>query len=267
MKRYVLTVAAVLSGCVATDVGNPQTDEETSAEIRLQAYEEELPSALTLDDEVTITHAWIAVDATMFKRCEAETADSETDSESEESGESEAPETESDDEQYVSLQEEVVVADLVSGTSFPHPIRLGQPGTTFCGLSFDIRPVGADEAPDGTPPDMLGYAMLVRGARKDGTPFIVRGGFERGVELDGDVQLVPESVDPFFLGFAANTWLSQAELGALGGDVIEIDIDQNVEVYESFLEAVPRSARLFEDDGDGTLSVAETNSPLAIPQE
>jgi hypothetical protein len=262
VSRHLIVFAAFLSGCVATDVGNPQTEEKTQAEIRLQAYEEEHPAALTLSDEVTITHAWIAIDETTFEHCEDE---SETESAEDES-DTDSSETDSESEdEYVLLQDAVVVSDLISGTSFPDPIRLGQSGTEFCKLSFIIRPVGADELPAGAPEDMIGYSMLVRGTRKDGTPFVVRAGFEEEVEMEGAIRLMSDQPEPLFLGFSANTWLPQRQLGALVGDLIEIDIDTNPMVYASFVEAVPSSARLFEDDGDGRLEPEETLSPIAVP--
>lgn len=259
MKRYLLFIAVSIgSGCVATDVGNPQTDEETNAEIHVQAYEEETPSALTLDDELTITHAWMAIDETRLEACDDDESSGESESESEES--------ESEEEgEFEERQRGIIVTDLISGTSFPHPIRLGQAGMVFCSLRLDIRPVGADEAPAGTPSDLRGYSMLVRGHRKDGTPFIVRGGFNEEVELEGEIELMPDAVDSLLLGFAANTWLSQRELGSLVGDVIEIDRESNAEVYRRFVESVPESARLFADDGDGRLQPEESNSPLALP--
>lgn len=259
MKRayWCFPVLLWATGCVATDVGNPQ-DEPSDAEIRVVVFEEEpdaAPTALSLSDGVEITHVWMAIDETRFSATcdDVEEAEGETETE-----------TESEEDEEV-RQRELVVTDLVSGTSFPNPIAVMQPGTSFCAMRLRIRPVSAAELPAGAPAELAGYSMLVRGLRKDGTPFIVYANFDDELELGGEITLRTDAKSPFLIGFAANGWLPHRDLSPLPGDLIRIDAENHTLIYEAFRDAVSASPRLFHDDGDGILEPNEAERPIAVP--
>ena len=220
------------TGCVATDVGNPQDGDPVVSEIRLEAFEENDPRALTFADGMRITHAWIAIDEARFTPCEVVDVDG-------------------DDEE---LQVEgPVVTDLLTGTSFPGPFRPTGTKTVYCGFELDIRPLAASELPIGAPADLADTSMLVRGVRKDENPWVVRAQFEDTLELAGDVELRHDQVNRLVVGFAANTWISHRELSLLSGNPILIDPSVTPDIHDDFVDAVMESPRLFLDRVGGTL--------------
>lgn len=224
-------VCFVAFGCVATDVGNPQDDPVVS-EVRLEAYEETDPRALTFADGLRITHAWIAIDEARFTPCEVEVEDVD------------------DEELEV---EGPVVTDLLSGTSFPGPFRPTGTKTVYCGFELEIRPLDASELPAGAPAELAGASMLVRGLRKDNNPWVVRAEFEDALELEGDVELRTDQINRLVVGFAVNSWISQGDLSTLSGNPILIDPLTAPDLHDNFVDAVMESPRLFLDRVGGTL--------------
>lgn len=236
----------VFTGCVATDVGNPQTDGQTDVtqgEIEFEAYEAEaLANALMLDDGVELTEAWLVTDRVVLKPCD-------------DSGDTGDTETETDSEDVEDQLGSITATELLTGTSYPASPLLNLSMADYCG--FELRPSATDAAqlPQGAPDELSGLSMLVRGMRKDGTTFEVRSELEDSFDLDGGIHVDSGRVNRLVVGFAVNGWVNQRDLGPLTGEPIIISPDSNPTLYETFEETVSESARLF----DGST----TRSPIA----
>lgn len=227
-----------LSGCVATDVGNPQTEPEVEAEVTLEAFEEELPNALNLDDGIELTHIWVATDRIDLTACESADSEAELEDESED-----AP------SEFV----EPTVTDLLTGTSFPASPILALRGSNHCGFELRARPLLASELPAGAPADVAGASFVVRGLRKDGAPFLLRTTEAHEFELEGDIRLSADTRRRLSVGFAVNGWVRQADIGPLQGDPIRIDDETNTELLERFEDLVGESMRVFDGALGGVL--------------
>ena len=233
-KLIALSVFWLSTACVATDVGNPQTDEENESEVQLEAFEEEIRNALMLDDGIELTHAWVATERVSFEGCDTE---SETESETQDELEYRVPS----------------VTDLLSGTTFPAPIVVRERVASVCSLELEVRPLTAQELPQGAPADLAGHSMVVRGHRKDGNPFVVHATVTESFELEGDIDLLGRN--QFVVGFAVNGWITQSQIASLSGDPILIDSSTHEDVYDAFSDTVVDSLRLFRDEV-GTTPIA-----------
>ncbi len=249
MSRRLLVLSVAMTGCVATDVGNPQTNEpvvSTEAVVRIEAFEESLPNALTLQDGVVLTHAWLATSRVHLRSCDAEDppeVNNAPDGTVNNATNGDTTGADGDDLDVESLN----VTDLLSGTSFPNALAVGGTGRSFCGFEVEVRPLEDGEVPAGAPPELAGYSMLVRGLRKDGNPFVVRATLDATMELDGQILLSADSPNELVLGFAVNGWVTQGDLAALIGDPIVIDEASNSELYDAFEDTVVASPRLFRN--------------------
>jgi hypothetical protein len=138
----------------------------------------------------------------------------------------------------------------------------------YCRLRLDLHELREDEIPAGAPADLAGYAVLVRGARADGVPFVVRS--KQGVEFRLDAKSESFEVSdgvPFLLGVELGALIDSLELATLEGPSIVIDPESNEQALSNFRDALRESMRLFEDrDGDGALSETESaeSEELAI---
>lgn len=235
MTRHLVTFVALMmaSGCVATDVGNPQTDPvDVETEISLEAYvAEPPPNALALPDGVEITHAWVATNEIRFRKCDND-------------GDDDADDTATTTDPFVT--------DLLTGTSLPGAPGLSEPLATFCHLEFRVLPLDAASLPDGAPPDLAGLSVLVRGTRKDGNPFVLHAKFDEKLDLSGDIALSGDILNRLVVGFAANDWLTQGDLAAFTGNPILLDDETAPEVLDRFRDAFKRSAGLFREATSGT---------------
>jgi hypothetical protein len=130
----------------------------------------------------------------------------------------------------------------------------------YCRLRLDLHELREDEVPAGAPADLAGFAVLVRGERADGVPFVVRS--KQGVEFKLDAKDASfEIADglPFVLGLELGSLIGSLELATLEGPSIVIDPETNPDQLKAFRDALRTSVRLFEDqDRDGALSEAES---------
>ncbi len=236
-----------LTGCVVTDVGNPQTTtpQETKTPLKLVAYDSspktELPNALTLANGLEVTHAWVSIDELQAKSCDV------------------------DGGEPADVTFAPFFVNLLTGQAFPEPINLAS-GDTFCELSMELK-ASDDVLPGGVPADMRGLSVMIRAVRTDGTPVHVRADFSETLRLKGEVNL--RSLDALLVGFAANEWFDEdvQTLPAENG-VVLVDPDTNADTYESFRDSFKNSSRLFRDeDRNGELDDDEDENALAEYEE
>jgi hypothetical protein len=130
----------------------------------------------------------------------------------------------------------------------------------YCRLRLDLHELREDEVPAGAPADLAGYAVLVRGERADGVPFVVRS--KQGVEFKLDAKSGSFEVAdglPFLLGLELGSLIGSLELATLDGPSIVVDPETNPDQLKAFRDALRESVRLFEDqDRDGALSDTES---------
>lgn len=246
MKYPLLFMSIWLSGCVVTDVGNPQTSpEKTETPLKLVAYDStantDLANALTLAIGLEVTHAWVSIDELQAEGCEVNGVEPDE------------------------LEFAPFFVDLISGRAYPEPIKLAS-DSTFCELSMEIKPAEG-VLPGGVPADMQGLSIMVRAIRRDGTPVQVRGDFSETLRLRGDVNL--RDMDSLFVGFAANEWFDENVQALLAEDgAVVIDPDTNTDTYDLFRASFKNSSRLFRDENrDGELDDDEDDDALAEYEE
>ncbi len=250
VQRLWVLLPSVLAACAVTDVGNPQTEPEPEPEtevvVEVRAFEANMPNALTLRSGIEITHAWVALDSFAVQPCEPEGDDEEAEG--------------AEDLEPIAIEGSVVV-DLITGTSFPEPLRLTTIGRDFCGLSFEITEARRAQAPS-IPEDLDGLSVMVRGFRSDRTPFQVQADFSSSVEMEAEA--VVEEGEGLLLGFAADAWFDEKTLDSIDGPApIMINVADNDAVYDAFREEFASSSWLFPDyDRDGELDPRELSSPL-----
>lgn len=259
--------ALVLSGCVATDVGNPDDgefgttfdfvgyDDDSSATMETNANPNSNPmvTGLTLNSGIEIDR--VVFGFNRFKLRDAQNC-------------------EGDNEIDVEM---FVVSELLEGTDYPELPRIVRDVNQFCRFELQIKTITANDQPDGAPDDILGRAMFIEGRYADGTPFTIE------TREDDQLRLAPSSDDFFelpdeesrlFLAFDMNSWFDGLDLNQfrmeegemeLEDDPVFIDKDLDEDWTKAFRENVSDSARLFRDlDDDGTLDPAERENSLAV---
>lgn len=142
------------------------------------------------------------------------------------------------------------------------------PEGEYCRFEMRLHELSEAEAPASAPSDLVGFAVLMRGQRADGTPFTVRTKQPVQFRLDATESTFSVSDGrPFLLGFELSRLVQSLDLATVEGDEILVDPMNDPERLKDFDEALRHAPRLFEDlDGDGDLSEQETNSALAEGQ-
>lgn len=131
----------------------------------------------------------------------------------------------------------------------------------YCRLQLDLHELQADERPSGAPADLVGAALLMRGTRADGVPFMVKTKTSVEFRLRAkDTAFHIEGGVPFIIGFELSSMVASLDLGTLTGPSIVIDEATNTDRLDAFNEALKTSPRLFVDeDEDGDLSSGESD--------
>lgn len=229
-----------------TDVGNGAT-----AALEVRAYqgtaEQQKAGAMVLVDGTRVDEAWMVVERIRLRPgavCSG-----------------------GDDEVDV---EDPLIAELLEGGVLGGPASFPIEPGPFCRLRVRFHDIDAAAMPAGSPADLGGLSILVKGAREDGTAFVVRSRVNDELELeakDGSFQL-GAGRNPLFLAYELGTWTAALDLGSLpGGADIEIGNDANAERLQAFEDAVKASARLFRDaNDDGELSVDEHEADSALAE-
>lgn len=232
-----LSSLLALCACVGTEVGNPQDDVAVS--VAVTGYQRPQLAQLTLSTGVQIDSAWLIVEELELR--EAATCE---------------------DIGRTRLASPVAV-DLLAA---PAPLMLAAAQARYCRMEVKIGRV--DALPAGAPADLADHAIVARGRRADGVPFVLRSRLQEALRVRGDFSLDgPEA--GLVLAFSLDQWLSPAVLDAatpVGGQLL-IDEDNNEAALAAFEAAVARSADLFRDaNRDGLLQPADLLQRVATSQ-
>lgn len=141
-----------------------------------------------------------------------------------------------------------LVADLSAG---PVEIDFRSPDAVYNRVT--LRPRTGRDLPADAPSELRDNSFVVEGSRGDGVPFLLLSETEEHIELVGSFTL-ERAQKRLALGFAIDSWLSDADLdsASVEGGQITIDRDHNEALLASFEAALPSSITLVEDlDGDG----------------
>jgi hypothetical protein len=164
----------------------------------------------------------------------------------------------------------VAVADLLdAGVLGPRPEFVEASGP-HCRLRMDLHPIAAEELPQGAPAELVGHALLIRGSRADGVPFIARSNLPGQLRLDSrqDSFAVADGDDAFIVGFDLVAVVESLELDTFEGEEIVIDDRTEPDIVAKLNKELRKSATLFRDgDDDGVLSAAESADAAALASD
>lgn len=233
-----LAAAAIVPGCSGTSVGNPPGADVKLAVVGTGQVDGPSVSKMAIDigEGVVIKEAWVALTEIGLKA--TGTCGIGGDS-------VDAPGP--------------IAAELVTGSIYPEaPLWERPPDESYCAFRARMSPLG--DTISNVPLDLLGYSVLVRGERGDGTPF------EAQVDVMDLIQITGSKGPDFRLGaglvgiilaFDLGAWFNPAELAAAqatDGKVV-INATTNKEIEKSLRQRIPTSSRLFSDaNGDGRLN-------------
>ncbi|MGM0557953.1 MAG: hypothetical protein ACQEVA_16325 [Myxococcota bacterium] len=243
MKRLLyslLFIGVALSGCVGTDVGNPQ--EPSEVELDVKGYDDSNPNALTLPSGLRIDSAWLSMNQFEFRR--GENCGSST-----------------------GVVEQPILVDVISNETVTERPMFTTPAGDYCRFDAGFVPWSGD-VPEGAPADMAGYSVLIEGARSDGTEFVVRSDMDMPLQLasQNSAFALREGPESLLIGFALNEWFNETTLDNIeaNGEQIVIDSNSNASIYGQFNAALRRSSGLFRDENaDNALDMSERASELA----
>jgi hypothetical protein len=241
---FLLVLSTACSPHAGTDTGNP-----TSLGIKV----------VGLNSGVTLTEARIVlrdIDMDPLAACQAEAASPTSDFES-----------------GFTFAGPFVI-DLLNDTSLPPAGKIPIPSGTYCEIGLDFNRLGKEEAPEGILSDdpIIGSALIVRGSRDDGTPFLVRLNEDDRFKLEGTspdgfaIESVPGGT-LLFISFDLSAWFEGVDLNAavVSDGMIFIDHDDNAGLRSMIVENIKRSARLFKDlNGNGILDPEESDDTLVL---
>ncbi len=226
-----IALLAAASGCVTTEVGNPQTDSDVA--VAFTGFDEEstdppvlMRQSFIFRSGVVFTEAWLSLPLVELRF---------------------ADDCAGDD----SRLEGATFVELVSGQELPALPTITSSAQQLCRLEMEVGPTVS--VPTGVPEDLAGASILIRGTNADGVPFELRDTLEERFRLDGPYDL--DGDESFLVGFALADWLRAADVAAVADeDPVLIDIASRPAVIEGFRERVSDSADLFRDEGgDGLL--------------
>jgi hypothetical protein len=167
-----------------------------------------------------------------------------------------------------------VVVDLLNNSSLPEIGTVQTLSGIYCEIEikFDkLEPGAVPEIPADDP--LVNNAMIIRGTRGDGTPFLVRLTEDDRFKIEGSQANGFEIADSngleqFFVSLSRNTWFEGVDLNTAevsGDGTIVLDEANNVALWAGVVENVKRSARLFRDlNGDGVLNDNEIDASLVL---
>jgi hypothetical protein len=230
MNRLILIflTLALLSSCVATDVGNPE-DEKVDVELDFAGYEQTREGALTLESDARIDTAWIVLSQFRFQS-----------------------ESDCGEETPYDVSEPVVIDLLADEPTYESPI-FTKPVGDYCKLDVGFASVAAGKLPESAPAALADRSVLVEGARSDGVEFQIEADFDGLFHLNGALQsfkLAPDSRH-LIVGFALDEWLNEPKLNAVADEEpIIINAQTHPQILADFKASVGRSARLFRDRND-----------------
>lgn len=237
-----LLATATLTGCVGTDIGNPEQDSEVTLDY--EGYESEDPGALVLDSGITLEAAWIVVEAVQL---------------SEVDGGCTPPDN-------PDVQGPLVV-ELLTRREHPNTPVFTRLATDYCGLELRLTTATADILPADAPPELVGQSVLLSGLRADNLPFTLLADFNDSLSLspNGDsFSLLPER-DHLILAFDLRGWIDASLLDGLLNLLGPITDATAPDLIAGLRASLTGSIHLYRDSNDnGILDPQElAAAPLA----
>jgi hypothetical protein len=232
---------------VGTDVGNGAT-----VAVEMRGYDKQkttAPLSMTLVDGTSIDELWVVSSRFRVRRASSDTCAG--------SG--------ADEEKLAGP----FVADLVGDGFVGGPPILDTAATGYCRLWIDIGDSHAT-LPAGSPAELEGASIFVRGTRRDGVPFRITSKLKTDLRLDaksGTPFVVPEGDSQLFIAFPLDEILAASGIDLLAGADIVVDAENEKETLKAFEAAFRKAAKLFrdgDDDGDLDLDEAQEGEALAV---
>lgn len=233
-----LLAAAALSGCNATETGNPVTQQMLSLTARSSSEE------VSTRDEgaaLTVSSAWIVLGDMRFVK----SADCDRGAAS-----------------RVDVEGPLAI-DLVAAGE---PVEFDLDSGSYCRVRVRL-----EKAKDvaGAPAELEDQSIVLHGTRADGTPFVVKSRRNYDLELRarGGGFSLEAARGGMILAFDVATWLEGVDIeGAAASDtgMIEIDADHDRARLDVFEDNVKQAMELFRDrDRDARLDDDELDDSLA----
>lgn len=167
------------------------------------------------------------------------------------------------------------VINLLDNTSIPALDVFQISSGPYCEIDLTFDPIESQDLPKEISPEdpIVGNALLVRGARQDGTNFVVRLKHDDRFRLEASSPTGFEIADSngvarFFVSFDLTTWLTGVDLDSAtvsADGTIHIDDANNNALLTPIVQNVIHSARLFRDlNGNGILEPEEELPSLVL---
>lgn len=245
-KSLIAVLATLLTtGCVGTDVGNPQDEPEQKAEVELRfaGYQESERDALTLAGGAKIDAAWLGLDRFRFRQA-----------------------SQCAEEGAFDVAEPIAVDLLADEPSYDPPM-FTKPVGDYCQLDLGLARIGAPALPSNAPEALAENSMVVEGERSDGVRFKIHSRLDKQFYLQGALEnfTLVEGQQTLIVGFALNRWINTRKLNDIEDeDPILIDEDHHADLLAEFQDAVQTSANLYEDaNRNGELDGEEQRDSMA----
>jgi hypothetical protein len=257
--RWLALLAALLLGCIGTDVGNPEDDseivtgEEADGNVSLTALPLEAasssrrdnplmnPKRLITADGLTIHTAWIAVDSLLL--CQ---------------------ERKNKNPKCKRQKVGPAALNLITGETMPKQLKTLSKSGTYDTIVLNYqtsRSIGELVSV----PELKDAAIFIQGIDLDGRPFTVSDGEGGQISFQPQGGVTVQKGDNLFaLKLSPDKWLSAAALGELDEDPILISRAHNIPLFAYFERAFQTTTELLYDaDADGDMSDEEREHPLA----
>ena len=233
--------AATAAACGGTDVGNPVVDVDFP--LYNDSFEDEGGNGTlrAVGETTTLTEAWMAVERIRLRDAVNCNGNAE-----------------------IELVGPFAI-DLLDAGPVPQLTGIEMPAIGYC--RFELRWAVLDTTPPaGAPLELEGASIVIKGARGDGTPFVLRS--DRGDELRLDAVggefTIDDATVTLFVGFDGKRLFSTVDLdGAVvdGDGTIRIEPGSNDAQLSVFNDNVDTATELFDDDdADGQLDPEERDS-------
>lgn len=157
-----------------------------------------------------------------------------------------------------------LVGNLVQADVLSKPSEaLLVPSGKQCSVRIELDAVDPSDLPFGSPAELVGASLFVRGVLADQTPFIVRSTTRQVFHVDApkDAPIEVAGEDPFMIAFDVEHALMSLELAELRSEdgVVLIDDEHNSKWLAKLKKSIRSQAVLFRDaDADGVLSADES---------
>ncbi len=234
MRNHIIMIASVaLTGCVGTDVGNPETSNNDGTEVvfTTEVVDDPTLNGLTVRG-ATLEEAWVTIDNIELRRdCSASNAEI------------------FDGPYYV---------DLLADEKMPIPIELGD--QDYCRLTINLSP-----NVDG--PEPLGQrSVFAAGTRADGAPFEISGVSYVNLRFKGargnSIQVPKRTLG----NLAVFSWVANGGIDALDQSELAISDLDAPNLFNEFERSLKEDSRVHADGNrDGRIDPDELE-PIAIPE-